>query len=264
MVVVVEEPYPTPKACALLLAVVFALEVSLVAVASLLPFIVSVYLMEWLLTFLPPLLLLLKHRVDVKEALGLRVVGFYPLLGVAAGIGVEFISLEIFSYMEQLLGPSPTAEFLESIFPSTWQELLLWILGIGVSAGICEEVLFRGFVHKALERYWGLPKALLASSLIFAAFHVDPWIFPVAFLVGLLSGYMLSRTGSLYTSIAVHSTANITNLVMNFLEINVEKPLWWLILAASAMVVLASVYVASRASPHVIRCSEFYQAPAGP
>lgn len=248
MVVVVEESYPTPKTCALLLAVVFALEVSLGAVASLLPFIVSIYLMEWFLTFLPPLLLLLKHRVDIREALGLRIVGAYPILGVVAGISVEFISVEIFSYMEKLLGPSPTAQFLESIFPSTWQELLLWILGIGLSAGICEEVLFRGFVHRTLERYWGLPKALMASSLIFAAFHVDPWIFPVAFLVGLLSGYMLSRTGSLYVSIAVHSTANITNLLMNFLEINIEEPLWWLVLAASAVVVLASVYVAGRAS----------------
>lgn len=87
----------------------------------------------------------------------------------------------------------------------------LGYLAIAVCAPICEEVVFRGAVIRALMNWkpnWKL--AVVISSLLFSIAHMNPAQMPHAFLLGLLLGWVFVRTGSVVPGIIIHGVNNLT------------------------------------------------------
>ena len=108
--------------------------------------------------------------------------------------------------LEILLPPDIPADI---VFPGpaavfTYQALALW-------TPFTEEIFFRGFVFAGLVPRFGLKRAMIASALIFSAFHLSSFaiglIVPI-FITGLLLAWLYSKTGSLWTSIAAHAGQN--------------------------------------------------------
>lgn len=89
---------------------------------------------------------------------------------------------------------------------------------IGLLAPVCEELVFRGAVLRALlrwtPRHW---LAIAISALLFALIHANPIQMPHAFLVGLLLGWLYYRTDSIVPGIVYHWVNNsIAYVVYNF------------------------------------------------
>jgi CAAX protease family protein len=80
-----------------------------------------------------------------------------------------------------------------------------------VVAPICEELLFRGFIFRALSNWRGVWPAALITGVLFGAVHglsapaVD--LLPLAFL-GFVLCILYHRSGSLYPCIALHVLNN--------------------------------------------------------
>lgn len=218
------QEYPTPKACAVAFGVSLLLVLIIGSVVQYLAVLPGLFVTEWVLILGPPLVLLWNKQMDFKKSLKLQqVTGTHILLGILGGIGIYFIMLGAFLVMESILGPYIGEEFLEKAFPTTWLGMIPWLLGIAVSAGICEEVLFRGFIQNGLHNYWGPLKAVVVTAILFGVFHVDPWGSPGAALFGLFAGYLFVRTGSLYTTIVLHMTANTVSQILEFTEMLPEN-----------------------------------------
>ena len=82
-----------------------------------------------------------------------------------------------------------------------------------------EELAFRGYILQRLARAWGLPAAVIVSSLLFAMVHVlNPNVQPLAmvslFVAGLLlaTAYLVSR--SLWLPIGLHIGWNLTEVIL--------------------------------------------------
>lgn len=81
-------------------------------------------------------------------------------------------------------------------------ELVAWIIVMFVIVGFTEEVLFRGFLQRRMEMYFrdrgdgshAPLKALLITSFIFAAVHLDIIGLATRFMLGLLLGYLAQKT----------------------------------------------------------------------
>jgi membrane protease YdiL (CAAX protease family) len=76
---------------------------------------------------------------------------------------------------------------------------LFTVLVGAVSAGICEEVIWRGYCLPQLETLtnsW--TKAALISSLGFSLWHVNPFMMPYTFAVGLFYSYVYIRLRRLF------------------------------------------------------------------
>jgi len=80
-----------------------------------------------------------------------------------------------------------------------------------VVAPICEELLFRGFMYRALRNWRGAWPASILTGVVFGAVHgasapaVD--LLPLA-LLGILLCWVYELSGSLYPCIALHLTNN--------------------------------------------------------
>lgn len=81
---------------------------------------------------------------------------------------------------------------------------VLWCLVPAVT----EEIGFRGLMQTFLLRALTPGKAIFVSSLLFAAAHLSVLSFPYLLLVGLLLGWLLQKTGSVYPGIVIHAAHN--------------------------------------------------------
>jgi membrane protease YdiL (CAAX protease family) len=103
-------------------------------------------------------------------------------------------------------------------FPATWTERRWWAF-LSITAGVCEEALFRGFMLRYLHVFpWTLPLtlALLISCVIFALHHLYQGAggaVGVA-IVGLVFGLLFVLTGNLLFPILFHGATDLRTLVV--------------------------------------------------
>ena len=72
---------------------------------------------------------------------------------------------------------------------------------------MCEELLFRGVILSGLRRYGTWP-AIVISSLLFALAHASIYRLLPTFCLGLMLGYIVVKTGSIYCSMLLHALNN--------------------------------------------------------
>lgn len=107
---------------------------------------------------------------------------------------------------------------LSEFFPDNPQEslfsasLVLQILGPGLLAPVCEELLFRGLMFRIWAREFGSRSGILIVSLTFALYHGNPIQSLYAFPMGLAMQYFLEKGGSLACPAAFHMAANLTSI----------------------------------------------------
>ena len=119
------------------------------------------------------------------------------------------------SFLQELMPelPNIVEEEFDMILKDRWS-----YFAIGLLAPVCEELVFRGAVLRALlrwtPRHW---LAIAVSALLFALVHGNPAQMPHAFLVGLLLGWLYYRTDSIVPGIVYHWVNNsIAYVVYNF------------------------------------------------
>jgi membrane protease YdiL (CAAX protease family) len=109
-----------------------------------------------------------------------------------------------------LLGTS-SAKTVDSLLPQSLLEILLWI-ATSITAGICEEMAFRGYVQKQFHALTGsVVMAVLAQGLVFGLFHsYQGWKNVVVISVlGVLYGLLAAWRRNLRANILVHAWTDV-------------------------------------------------------
>lgn len=91
--------------------------------------------------------------------------------------------------------------------------VVLLILIVVVGAPIVEELFFRGLLLRSAERRWGKVWAVVVSSLIFGAVHLQPLQFPALVAVGVVFALLALKTGRLGPSIFAHMGFNAVAVI---------------------------------------------------
>lgn len=165
---------------------------------------------------LPFLLLLFICRAPFSKILPFRPfrasIALPSLFIALAASVIGYVASMMVSTVLSLFGVTPImADFS---FPEDPAAAFLFILNITVIAPITEEIVFRGIIMNLLRRF-GDSFALLLSSLLFAAVHMNLLQMPNAFIMGLVIGYFTLCTGSLWTGICIHILNNNLVLLLN-------------------------------------------------
>lgn len=101
-------------------------------------------------------------------------------------------------------------EGFDMVLPHTRRELK-WFYGLSVTAGITEEILYRGFIMAYLAAVVPLPAVILISSLIFAVAHSYQGLTGASrtFVVGLALAITYTLTGSILFGVIAHMLVDI-------------------------------------------------------
>ena len=113
------------------------------------------------------------------------------------------------------VGEFESARGSEQVLSSA--HVLAWASAV-IAAPLLEELLFRGILLRALLRRSSTPAAIIASALVFSAFHYFPVRMVSSLALGVLVGAMLVRTGSVWPCVAAHAAWNLTARVLKLFE----------------------------------------------
>ncbi len=107
---------------------------------------------------------------------------------------------------------------LSFILPRTGEERAWWIF-VSLTAGICEEILYRGFlIHYFLAApfHAGLLLAVIISSVIFGAAHLYQGVAGVisTTILGLIFSSIFLMTGSLLVPMVLHALIDLRILLI--------------------------------------------------
>ncbi len=134
---------------------------------------------------------------------------------VAAVLAAPFCS---FLWSLVLSGFFESSEYLEkmaTMFQATAEGfgIVPTLLCIAALPAVSEEWLFRGYVQTRLAQRWRPWLAILVSSLLFAAFHVEPVHVIAVFPIGLWFGYISWRSASILPAMLAHAYNNALSLI---------------------------------------------------
>ncbi len=177
----------------------------------------GVLITEFGLIMLPALIFLLVKKYNLTYVLRLNKAGFLNFLliflimvfaiPVAGLFNLANLWLVNSIFGKVIVSQPPVAEDIGG--------LLVNILVIGGSAGLCEEFLFRGVIQRGFERFGAAPSILLAAFL-FSLTHLDFQKILGTFVLGALIGFIVYRSNSLYSGMFAHFTNNSLAVLMGF------------------------------------------------
>jgi len=156
----------------------------------------------------PPLFMALLLTTRPRQVLAARwpawpymaaAVLLIPFVSLAAAEVARFPRLlalvqERQAWVEQALASNGTA---------SWSINIL-VLALVTATG--QEIAFRGFIFAGLLKRMQPWPAVLVSSFLFAAFHMNVFLLPPYFLLGIALGMLALRSGSLLPGILLHAS----------------------------------------------------------
>lgn len=99
---------------------------------------------------------------------------------------------------------------IDAMIPRTVLEYR-WFLLVALSAGICEEILYRGYLISYLSEYVGKAGALVLSSVLFGTAHAYQGLPGVwrTMMAGAIAAILFACSGTLWFSIILHVAVDI-------------------------------------------------------
>jgi sodium transport system permease protein len=187
---------------------------------------------------IPALAAWVRFGAQAAAALGLHRPGRRALAG-AACIGASFwyISLSLIVPLTEHLSGKEDLAHLETMVAET----PLWLVLVGMAAlpAICEELLMRGLVARALTENLGRTGAVLVSAGLFALLHASPARFLPMVCFGVILAHATLTTGSVVTSMVIHAINNVIALLLTaerWPNLTAAMEANWIVFLAGAVV----------------------------
>jgi membrane protease YdiL (CAAX protease family) len=149
---------------------------------------------------IPPMYYIRKYGLP-KSAIGIKnmISPRDAILGLIIGAVMLGANIAISWLVTEATGPPlPSGE--ELLVARNWPEMIAWAFVMLVFVGFTEELIFRGFMQRRMEMYFrgrGTENykivALLISSFIFAAIHLDLIGLPTRFVLGMFLGFLAQQ-----------------------------------------------------------------------
>ncbi|HEV7519833.1 MAG TPA: CPBP family intramembrane glutamic endopeptidase, partial [Candidatus Angelobacter sp.] len=112
--------------------------------------------------------------------------------------------------MHRLLGPDQ-AKSIGSLLPQSSVEVALWI-AVSISAGICEEIVFRGYFQKQFTAYThSVVGGVLLQGIVFGLGHSYQGFKQVVLIsvLGMFYGWFAAWRGNLRSNMIAHAWTDI-------------------------------------------------------
>ena len=184
----------------------------------------GIFITEYIIVLMPVVLFGLYKRINIFKALRLNKIKtkvvikiFFLSLFLIPIIGFgNIIVATILSYFDlMILYEMPTA--------TNSFELLKYSFLIAISAGICEEIFFRGMILNAYESATNKKFAIIMSAILFGVFHFNIQNLLGPILLGIIFGYLVIITDSIYSAIIAHTLNNWVAVIGGYLT-NIYSP----------------------------------------
>lgn len=207
----------TARGANLVYLLVMVLFVTVGAFAQSQSFNIGILITEFVLIALPVFLYIILKKGSLRRELrfnrlgaldGLLIIlifmSSYPVAIFINLIGNIFVGL----FGKLIQSPIPTA--------NNFNEYFVLVLIIAGSAGICEELLFRGLVMRGYQSLGKWPN-IIFTAVLFAVLHINVQNLLGPLFLGILLGYVVYITDSIFAGMLGHFVNNALAVTLSYL-----------------------------------------------
>ena len=178
----------------------------------------------------PPIYFLTIKEQPIFESLRINIVSLNTIKSVlifSIGVLIAFDTLDRIIH-KFIAPPEYIIDLGEIMRPDSTLGYIFLFLAVVIVAPIGEEIVFRGFLQKFLEKYWGdITRAVLVTSLFFAMIHFNPFWTIQIYMLGVILGFLSWKTKSVIPSILLHVVNNGSAFILtNIAEESIAFYLW--------------------------------------
>jgi sodium transport system permease protein len=184
---------------------------------------------EWILLLLPSLGLLLFYGLPVRRTLSIRRPHLRNLGATLSFWAAGFSLSGMISVWQFKLLPASEqiSRVFEELFDFSAVSWPMRMFAFALTAGICEEILFRGVMAGLLRRYWPTATVSLVVGALFGLFHFSIYRIIPTGVLGVLLTYLFLRTGNLIYPMIMHTLQNGTALTLGPERLETIFASWW-------------------------------------
>ena len=183
--------------------------------------------------------------------LAIRSIDYDWRMWLSVGLSIFGLGVVLSELDNAVITLLPMPEMFQDIFQIMVEEkrsYLSALFSAVVIAPVGEEIVHRGIILKGLLAHYTQNRAIVWSAVLFGLMHLNPWQFPVIFILGLVFAYWVIQTESLWPAIlghALHNLIAVTFLhfdvpgfpVPEDLNVVVHNP-WWLNVCGPILAIL--------------------------
>jgi membrane protease YdiL (CAAX protease family) len=142
--------------------------------------------------------------------------------GLLLGLGTMPWIQAASNFQAQFWKPDPEVAkaTMKLMLPTLVEHPILAAILVGLLAGICEEILYRGPLQTALARRLSMWPTLLIGGALFSAVHMDLHGFAYRMLLGMILGWLVYRGGSILPAMLMHAVFDLTAMLATAYEIH--------------------------------------------
>ncbi len=96
-------------------------------------------------------------------------------------------------------------------------QFIVMVFVVAVTPAICEEIFFRGYFQRTLERTLGM-KSFILTGILFGLYHMQPLSLFTLSVLGILFSFFYYRSKSLLPSSAAHFTNNFIVVFLLYVQ----------------------------------------------
>lgn len=148
----------------------------------------------------------IRSRTPELGGLALAALGWvliYPFILWLGQINAELPLPETLRSFDQMM-----TDQTEALLAGTNLPPWMLFVAIAITPAVCEELMFRGYLQRQVERGMGLVWSIVLVGVLFGAYHLQVTkLLPLAML-GVYLGFVVWATGSVWTGALVHLLNN--------------------------------------------------------
>ena len=161
----------------------------------------------------------LRKGAPPREYLALFPISRRTILRLLA-LALGFMALS--DALTLLLGRPLVPQFMVDTYSSCAWPPILWT-AVVIPAPFFEEFFFRGFLMEGFRRSrLGNTGAIILTALLWASVHLQYGAYEIAtiFVLGVLLGFVRLKTGSLWSTVSIHSFINLVATVVTAIYVS--------------------------------------------
>lgn len=171
---------------------------------------------QYLFLVLFPLLAAFYYRLDLKNTFSFKkpklkhIIPAILMILSALVIGRELSVLQ----REYIYGDLKSLQEIAKRMGSIDIPVLLAFLAFSITPGICEEFMFRGALLSSFRRRFGPFTSITIVAVLFAVMHLAFANFTFYLVLGIVLGYLVLKTGSIFIAMIAHAANNASALMV--------------------------------------------------
>lgn len=221
------------------------------------PILITLVVSQYLFMLYPTVWIVKRwHTSEIKKYLQIRLCSLREII-LAVLITVSLLPFCYYlSYL--ILEAFDIPEIFEKLETQLFtahstSEFILLVIVVAITPAICEEVFFRGYVQRTMERTLGA-KSFIITGIIFGLFHMQPLSLITLSILGILFSFFFYRSKSIIPSSAAHFVNNFIAILFLYNQSLSETvgipadgnvPPVWVILSILIATLLMIVYLKS-------------------